>query len=224
MPNFFRPASISNHIKKSVHWICTPKNCKPKLTVKHPLFPISIYILSLHWKLWKHYRDSNHDRLASTWRWHNILVVILVDIVKYVIHCPLSSSHTKKQAKSKDKIAKGHHTQWRLNNYSFVKWGLSRLRACQTKKKLVKRARSHAASCFLHFLCMNDSLSLVLHRTEVSTDATRRTRRGASEAARGMYVMCCGPLLVPLPKAHWWHGEHYLANETGSIDLAIGHA
>ena len=71
---------------------------------------------------------------------------------------------------------------------------------------------------------MNDSLSLVLHRTEVSTDATRRTRRGASEAARGMYVMCCGPLLVPLPKAHWWHGEHYLANETGSIDLAIGRA
>jgi hypothetical protein len=36
--------------------------------------------------------------------------------------------------------------------------------------------------------------------------------------------MCCGPLLVPLPKAHWWHGEHYLANETGSIDLAIGRA
>ena len=73
---------------------------------------------------------------------------------------------------------------------------------------------------------MNDSLSLACaaQNTEVSTDASRRTRRGASEAARGMYVMCCGPLLVPLPKAHWWHGEHYLANETGSIDLAIGRA
>ena len=71
---------------------------------------------------------------------------------------------------------------------------------------------------------MNDTLACAAQNIEVSTDATRRTRRGASEAAHGMCVMCCGPLLVPLPKAHWWHGEHYLANETGSIDLAIGRA
>ena len=71
---------------------------------------------------------------------------------------------------------------------------------------------------------MTLSLACAAQNTEVSTDATRRTRRGASEAAHGMCVMCCGPLLVPLPKAHWWHGEHYLANETGSIDLAIGRA
>ena len=68
------------------------------------------------------------------------------------------------------------------------------------------------------------SLACAAQNSEVSTAATRRTRRGAREAAHGMYVMCCGPLLVPLPKAHWWHGEHYLANETGSIDLAIGRA
>ena len=71
---------------------------------------------------------------------------------------------------------------------------------------------------------MNDTLACAAQNIEVSTDATHRTRRGASEAAHGMCVMCCGPLLVPLPKAHWWHGEHYLANETGSIDLAIGRA